>query len=255
MLNQIIAASLALVAVRALKVTQENSEYIEDMEQYGYFHENNAVYNQKTAAEKLDDLWKLTIEDDTMIDYYWKDFAKQFTARGNGSHCNSSDEMRQKRLKVAHTQGVVAKCRWEPIQTEWGYTGFYGDGTDNALIRFSQTSMITEDSPGLLPSLAIKALRTGHRSQNLLAMPSFKETDSWDFFEYTMKNRVEPFDPVEDADLMATIITKLTEGDNRPFSTAVCPFAEYNETEDIPQEDVVMPYEVWFTSPFKGHEY
>ena len=29
-------------------------------------------------------------------------------------------------------------------------------------------------------------------------MPSFKETDSWDFFENTMRNRVDHFKPADE---------------------------------------------------------
>ena len=64
-------------------------------------------------------------------------------------------------------------------------------------------------------------------------MPSFHETDSWSFFNGDMFNRVEPFVEGEDQDLLDTIITRLSEGDNQPFSTAIGHFAEYTESSDL----------------------
>ena len=89
---------------------------------------------------------------------------------------------------------------------------------------------MTEDSTGLLPAVAVKALRDGARSQNVLGMPSFHPTDSWNFFENDFINRVEPFDENDEVDqmLLDTIIEKLVAGDNQPFSTAIGQFAEFN---------------------------
>jgi hypothetical protein len=41
--------------------------------------------------------------------------------------------------------------------------------------------MLTEESTGLHPSLALKFLVDGKRSDNLFAMTGLKPTDSWDF--------------------------------------------------------------------------
>ena len=87
-----------------------------------------------------------------------------------------------------------------------------------------------DDSTGLLPSVAVKALRDGARSQNVFGMPSFHPTESWNFFNQDFINRVEPFDTSDpdDAMLRDTIIEKLIAGDNQPYSTAIGNFAEFN---------------------------
>lgn len=105
--------------------------------------------------------------------------------------------MKRNRLKTTHTQGVVAQISWVPVSDN-GYTGFYADGSTNAYIRFSQTLNLTSASSGLLPALAIKFLRDGFVSENVFGMPSFKETDSWDFFENTMMSRLAAFVPADD---------------------------------------------------------
>lgn len=87
MLSKIFASSLTLFAVQAMKVTQVNSDSIEDPDEIGYFKDRNEVYNMQTAEEKKADLWEKITEDDTMQDYLWTDFAGQFTAAKNGSFC------------------------------------------------------------------------------------------------------------------------------------------------------------------------
>jgi len=64
-------------------------------------------------------------------------------------------------------------------------------------MRLSQTTNLTELSPGLFPSMALKFLRDTDESMNLFAMPNFVGTDSWDFFRHPLKNRHLPFDEEE----------------------------------------------------------
>ena len=216
-----------------MKVTQENTDYITDMDEIGYFKDANEYYNMIDASEKKSQLWEKIIEDTTMQDYIWADWATQFSGSDSGSFCQNSDEMKRNRLKITHRQGLVAQIRWVPEDGQ-SYTGFYSDGFEHGYIRFSQTLPLTDDSTGLLPAVAVKALRNGARSQNVLGMPSFHPTTSWNFFDADMINRVEPFDADDDDDamLLDTIIEKLTAGDNQPFSTAVGNFAEFNINAD-----------------------
>lgn len=214
-------------------MTQENTDYITDMDEIGYFKDANEYYNMLDASVKKSQLWEKIIEDTTMQDYIWADWATQFSGSDSGSFCQNSDEMKRNRLKITHRQGLVAQIRWVPEDGQ-SYTGFYSDGFEHGYIRFSQTLPLTDDSTGLLPAVAVKALRNGARSQNVLGMPSFHPTTSWNFFDADMINRVEPFDAddEDDAMLLDTIIEKLTAGDNQPFSTAVGNFAEFNINAD-----------------------
>jgi len=163
---------------------------------------------------------------------------------------------------LTHTQGLIAKAKWVPTNQEnWPeqYTGFYADESDQNLIRFSQTTNLTQLSGGLLPSFAFKFLIDGHKSQNIFGMPSFKETDSWDFFENTMKTRLEHFVPaddngVNDQYLIDTIQLKLNTATQHPFSLAVGNIGDTNASGDE-LTDVKVPYELRFESPFKGHDY
>ena len=212
-----------------MKVTQENTDYITDKDEIGYFKDANEFYNSKEAVDKKADLWEKITEDDTMQDYIWADWATQFSGSDSGSFCQNSDEMKRNREKITHRQGLVAQIIWKSEEGH-GYTGFYETGFEHGYLRFSQTLPLMDDSTGLLPAVAVKALRNEARSQNIMGMPSFHPTTSWNFFNADMSNRVEPFDENDEDDkmLLDTIIEKLIAGDNQPFSTAVGNFAEFN---------------------------
>lgn len=75
----------------------------------------------------------------------WKEFDNFFVQRANGPFCDSSDELRFKRKKTTHTQGLVAKIEWKPVieNGETRFSGIYGEGTQTAIIRLSETKNLT----------------------------------------------------------------------------------------------------------------
>lgn len=77
---------------------------------------------------------------------------------------------------------------------------------------------MTEESVGLLPSIAIKFLVDNDKSMNLFAMPNLEGTTSWDFFSQALKSRVARF---EDDCHRNTVEKKFLEGNNRPYATSV----------------------------------
>ena len=100
----------------------------------------------------------------------------------------------------------MARVQWEVVNAEkHGFTGFYAETTDSVVLRLSETNNLTKISEGLLPSLALKFLRDGAISENLFAMPNFTGTNSWNFFENPMSNRVEPYDKKTDKCEILTI--------------------------------------------------
>merc|ERR1712110_1206517 len=149
------------------------------------------TYKAKTRKEKMTDLWKVLVptfeEDEDLNDvepkeFPWELFPNFFRQKGNGSFCQSSDEIKKNRPKTTHTQGLVAKVSWIPTTTATTkHSGMYASQQDEVTIRLSETQMLTDESSGLQPSLALKFLVDGRRSDNLFAMSGLKPTDSWDF--------------------------------------------------------------------------
>lgn len=64
-------------------------------------------------------------------------------------------------------------------------------------MRLSETGFLTEFSKGLQPSLGFKFLRDGAESVNTVAMSSFSQSNSWNFFEEPLRNRVDPMIPAD----------------------------------------------------------
>ena len=104
---------------------------------------------------------------------------------------------------------------------------------------------MTSESGGLLPSLSIKVMVDRRPSVNIVAMPFFTSTDSWNFFENPFKTRVDPFDPVDHVIEYNTIRKKLAEASGNPF---VCGFGHFGDKLDdgTAITNVRIPYELEF---------
>ena len=103
----------------------------------------------------------------------------------------NADGLGGRRLKTTHTQGLVAKVHWIPNKAtidELGYTGIYAEGSNTVILRLSESANLNAHSTGLTPSMALKFIVDDYRSSNLFAATSFKESDSWNFFENDMSN-------------------------------------------------------------------
>ena len=61
------------------------------------------------------------------------------------------------------------------------------------LIRMSEANFVLPETTGLTPSLAIKFLRDGIESVNVLANVSFDPTTSFNFFANIFRSRIPLF--------------------------------------------------------------
>mmetsp|Transcript_20843 Transcript_20843/g.25549 ORF Transcript_20843/g.25549 Transcript_20843/m.25549 type:complete len:253 (-) Transcript_20843:28-786(-) len=114
-------------------------------------------------------------------------------------------------------------------------------------MRLSETDMLTEESSGLKPSAAFKILRDGTVSDNIVAMPSFEGSGSWNFLERPMQTRVTPFGTNTCPDL--TIRKKLTEGSKWPYSCGIARVGQNSEDgSSLRKSDVNIPYQLEFAA-------
>lgn len=134
-----------------------------------------------------------------------------------------------------------------------GYTGIYETGSDHVIMRVSEAQNLTELSKGLTPSAAFKFFVDGMQSQNLLVQNSFSESDSWNFFEKPLANRVTPFNETDNPIEFKTVHLKLTESKNLPYGLAIGHIGDKYLNGDMIEnrEDVKIPYELRFHSPNK----
>ena len=152
------------------------------------------------------------------------------------------DEMPEGVSKLAHIQGVVAKVSWKPVDNP--YTGWFGTGSENILMRFSETGMLHEDSPGLKPSVAFKFLRDKRHSDNIVAMPSFEGSGQWNFFDKPMRSKVKEFKKGSIEDL--TLRPKLLEGSAWAFSTGLSVLTLHTENDTLHMGERKFPYDISF---------
>ena len=115
------------------------------------------------------DLWDQVTKDTSgPREPYWKEFPRTFSQGSPHALCQDSDEIKKNRLKVFHTQGVVAKVKYVPEPNN-GLSGMLGVESDTVLLRFSESGNLHEESEGLTPSVALKFLRDGTKSANIVA--------------------------------------------------------------------------------------
>lgn len=123
------------------------------------------------------------------------------------------------------------------------YTGIYEDGSEDVIMRLSETGMLNDNSTGLKPSVAFKFLRNGISSDNVVAMPSFSGSGSWNFLENPMHSRVEAFEEDSCEDL--TIRKKLVEASPWPFSCGIGHIGRHN-VDGSDTDSVNIPYQLSF---------
>merc|ERR1712110_629743 len=101
---------------------------------------------------------------------------------------NDGTEKFQKKVKVVHSHGHMAKFKWVPNQANVAakqYTGIF-KGSDHGIVRLSSASKIEGNKS--LPSMALKFLRDGQPSANLMVQRSQNPQDGLNFFKECMAN-------------------------------------------------------------------
>ena len=143
-----------------------------DIDDRCYFKSTH--YLAKDKQTKMDELWgkirqNETAEDETPTPFMWKEFTEFFTDVAVEAFCGVSDALRWNRKKTTHTQGLVAKVQWVPVEGN-GYSGIYEHGSDHVIMRLSERNYLNKHSEGLTPSAAFKFLIDNEQSLNVFAM-------------------------------------------------------------------------------------
>ena len=148
----------------------------------------------------------------------------------------------------------MAQVEYVAVKNDLGYTGMFASGSDTIIMRLSDSHILTKSSTGLAPSIALKFLLDGKLSQNLMAMESFVSTNSWNFLEARLSNRVPEFDTTTETGYIMdqTLRKKLTEGSQRPFGLAISHIGKHENDGTVlhRKKDIKVPYEINFSSPF-----
>lgn len=192
-----------------------------------------------------------------MADFQWKEFPTFFTQKSVTSFNQASDELLNptSRVKVTHTQGLVAKVRWEPVRNN-GYSGIYETGSDTVVMRISEVLNLYEGSVGHSPSVSLKFLLDGKQSENIMAQYDLSAGESWNFFHEDMSNRLFTNADLEFLDqevhyiMGETIMKKMTEGSPAPFALGISNIADKNnDGKKLGKKKTKTPYQLIFRAP------
>ena len=153
-------------------------------------------YLNLSAKAKMDSLWSKITENQTPFGWYssfsqaamfFEDMTKSFDILG--------DEFLDGRKKYIHTVGRIAKAQF--VSTgDHPYTGVFR-GTSELLIRLScakepdtKKTTAVDAYDNFAPGMALKFLRNGSSSANIVAMFSTNGQNSWNFFKNDFSNHV-----------------------------------------------------------------
>ncbi len=104
------------------------------------------------------------------------------------------------RSKFVHTQGTVATIKFTS-SGKHPFTGIFV-GADHGIVRLSFAGQPNPKVLNTLPGIAIKFLRDGVDSANVLAMYTIDGQKSWNFFKNDLSNHI-PFSSSFTAKILA----------------------------------------------------
>jgi hypothetical protein len=168
----------------------------EDWYHYG------ADYEAKLSQEKHDSLWtQITLNSESNGWYS--------PLENNGLFIESMDPTMKwvgdsfedtfllgPRKKYVHSVGNVAKIKFETIPNNANYTGFFATGAEYGYMRLStahqpdESKIVASKESNFAPGMALKFLRDGMHSANLLTMFEFVGQPSWNYFSNDFVNHI-----------------------------------------------------------------
>jgi hypothetical protein len=155
----------------------------------------SSQYKGLSASQKMAEIWSnINANHATaawpgvkLAGIFVEGMSPTFDATGDVFH----EGMLGHRQKYIHSVGATAKAKFVPVANE--YTGVFGSGCDNALVRLSSA---VEPVKGTMvaPGMGLKCLRDGIESANLVSMYSVdgNPEGDWNFFSQNFYNHIKP---------------------------------------------------------------
>jgi hypothetical protein len=208
-------------------------------------------YFELSADEKLHRLWDEIIKDRTSAKWYGPDEASAIMTEDlSVTYLERGDVLPEKRIKVIHTVGAVARAEFIPSLEKHPYSGMFKSGNKNVLIRLSvaiepDTSKKTAEGAlgNFVPSIALKFLIDGQPSENLVALWRASGQPSWNYF----KNDMSPeFEIDDETDEIGKAINDRFAGVTSLISTiGLKQLGEIND-KGVAEWEVNFPYRLIF---------
>ncbi|KAI3650321.1 hypothetical protein MP228_003802 [Amoeboaphelidium protococcarum] len=196
------------------------------------------IFTRNSAKEKQDQLWDRIIANKNSAEFYGPlKLLTIFLERMGVSFDHEKDTMPSFRDKLIHSQGVVAKIRWEPVASQYNYTGLFSTGAQYGFIRFSSAT-----KPLLLasvPGAAVKLFRDNIKSANFMAMFSLDGQASLNFFKNNFTTHVAiPKNPA-----LKLLALKFKQGSKEARCLGLSDLATFDQSGER-EEKPWFPFEI-----------
>lgn len=210
-------------------------------------HLDTPDYQELSAFCKQEIIWTNVIKDRTPERFFvGPEFGAFFKQDMNLSFDHISDSMPEGRIKRTHPRGVTTKVEF--IATpDSPYTGCFR-GFTHGIMRISEFSQTTPETPKTAPGHAVKCLRDGMASGNWFAMFAFDGQPSFNFFKNRWTNILREMD--NDC-ARETIGKHLAEVSDHTGAMSVMELAEFDQfgqkeyQPNWPFQIDIEPYDVY----------
>ena len=153
-------------------------------------------YKASSATSKMSQIWSSINANHSSASWPGLKLAGIFIESMNPTFDQPGDVFHEgftgHRQKYIHTVGATAKAKFVPVSGN-GFTGVFGTGCDNALVRLS-SAVEPKDDTMVAPGMGLKCLRDGIESANLVSMYSVNGNPqgNWNFFSQNFSNHITP---------------------------------------------------------------
>jgi hypothetical protein len=160
------------------------------------------AWQSKSAAEKMSIIWNNISAQPSPHDWYGpipmaellvEDLGKSFTETEDDMPTIDIPFDVSERKKLIHTVGAIAQGIWVAANGTQ-YTGIFGSGCKNVVLRFSAAAKPDVSGPTFVPGISVKCFRDGRHSGNVMALYSLTGQKSYNPFKHDLTNHVGGFD-------------------------------------------------------------
>lgn len=210
-------------------------------------HLDQPDYQALSAYCKQQIIWKNVIQDTTPERFFiGPEFDAFFKQDMNLSFDHNGDTMPEGRVKRTHPRGVTALIEFVP-HPETPYTGCFR-GFKHGVMRISEFSQTTPETPKTAPGHAVKCLRDGMSSGNWFAMFAFDGQPSFNFFKNRWTNILREMDNDCARETIGKHLAEVSDHVGAMSVMELAEFDQYGNEEPEPHwpfQIDIEPYDVY----------
>lgn len=204
-------------------------------------------YQALPAVCKKNLIWERVNRDHTPERFFiGNEFQGFFNQDMNMSFDTVSDSMPEGRIKKTHPRGTCTLVEFIPTH-DTPYTGIFR-GCKHAVMRISEFSQTTPETPKTAPGHGVKFLRDGMASANWFAMFAFDGQPSFNFFKNRWSNILKEMDNDCARESIGKHLAEVTDHTGAMSVMELAEFDQFGNKEEKPHWPFMIdvePYDVY----------